>query len=150
LHTAAVCTHRWHFCTTLLAYINPPPHLPSIHLAKLPTGLFVVITLAKHNLERLKFGRAVKGKITEGRDWEFLSCDITIHGTSFRSLTIVTNWLGPVSTVIKCVTPQHCQRPNLWPKTIEVEHRDPGVSSLPLNYRGSCTVITAVRWHVIR
>jgi len=118
LHSPLALLHHRTFL-----YYPPPPHLPSIHLATLPTGLFVVITLAKHTLERLKFGRAVNGKITVGRDWEFLSCDITIHGTYFHSLATVTNWLGPVCTVIKikCVTTQHCQRPNLWPKTIEVE-----------------------------
>jgi hypothetical protein len=119
-------------CTRLLSALtvgtSAPPYLPtllppSIHPATLSTELFVVITLAKYNLERLKFARAVKGNtcITVGRDWEFLGCDITIYGTSFRSLTIVTNWLGPVCIVIKCVTTQHCQRPNLWPKTTEVE-----------------------------
>jgi hypothetical protein len=62
-----------------------------------------VITFTKYNLERLKFVRVVKRNITVGRDREFLGCDITIHGTAFRSLTIVTNWLEPVCIVIKCV-----------------------------------------------
>lgn len=98
MHAAVVCTHH---------FTSAPPYLPkfpSIHLATLSVGIFVVITFAKYNPERLKFARAVKANITVGREWEFLSCDITIHWTSFRRLAIVTNWLGPVCIVIKCVT----------------------------------------------
>jgi hypothetical protein len=63
------------------------PTFASIHLTTLQTGTFVVLTLATCNLKRLKFARGVRGNITLGRDREFLSCDITIRGTTFRSLT---------------------------------------------------------------
>ena len=87
----------------------------------------------------------MKGNVTVGTEWEFFSCDITIHGTSFRSLTIVTNWLGPVYIVIKCVTTQHCQRQNLWPKAIEVEQ-----ISLNIAIRGDSIllwIIGALYWN---